>query len=108
MNTAARHAVHRNQRAGLHYFDHDTLRHFGSIVHDGYNHPKEGTYVVVSDMVDTERRYYVVLVHVDGNTERVSHPILPKMQTPDEKGWQSIHVADNYARARAARREVNA
>lgn len=110
MNVAARHAIRRNMRAGFHYFDPDTMRYHQSQVHAGYNHATAGTFLVLSDFDESRgRRYYVLLVHIDGNTERVSHPVGQlRYDQPETYGWESVYTADNYARARAAGKEVNA
>ena len=110
MNVAARHAIRRHMRAGFNYFDPATMATFRSQVHAGYNHATAGTFIVVSDHDDSRgRRYYVVLVHVDGQCERVSHPgARMRYDQPDTYGWESIYTADNYARARAAGKEGNA
>lgn len=113
MNVAARHAVRRNRTAELHYFDPDTLEFFGSIVHNGYNHPTLGTFVVMSNrdrdgmVLDGVRyyahggvrHYYVVNVSPSGRTTNVSHGHVTLDEMP---GWETITTADNYARALAA------
>lgn len=113
MNVAARHAVRRNRAAQLHYFDPDTLEFFGSIVHNGYNHPTLGTFVVMSNQDrdgmmlagvrqyahDGARYYYVINVSPTGRPCNVSHGHVNPNEAP---GWAELLTADNYARALAA------
>lgn len=78
-NKLADDAVRRNAGAGFHYFDKDTMRAFGSRVHEGYDFGDGRTLVIMSNkdrgwrlgaVLDGRRHYYFVTVEADGSTSR--------------------------------------
>lgn len=82
-NKLADDAVRRNVGAGYHYFDKDTMRGFGSRVHEGYDLGDGATLVIMSNkdkgmwldgkrcaVVNGRRHYYLIIVGKDGSTAK--------------------------------------
>lgn len=82
-NRIADEAVRRNVGAGYHYFDKDTMRGFGSRVHEGYDLGNGDTLVIMSNkdrgmfwdgqhvaVLGGRRHYYYVVVRADGSTSK--------------------------------------
>jgi len=68
-NKLADDAVRRNVGRGGHYFDADTMRSFGSKVHEGYDAGEAGTIVIMSNrdakfgtVCGGRRHYYLIIV----------------------------------------------
>jgi len=76
-NKLADDAARRNVAAGYHYFDADTMKGFGSKLHEGYDAGESGTIVVMSNksrsdyIVNGRRHYFIMRVAMDGRTHRV-------------------------------------
>ena len=79
-NRIADEAVRRNVGAGYHYFDKDTMRGFGSRVHEGYDLGHGNTLVIMSNkdrgfslgaVVNGRRHYYLITVFGDGSTKNL-------------------------------------
>jgi hypothetical protein len=97
-NELADAAVRRNAGAGGHYFDRDTMRSFGSRVHEGYDWGDGNTLVIMSNrdrwgsVANGRRHYFLILVDAEGGTSK---------DVPDErydvsKGtgyWMSLRAA---------------
>lgn len=111
-NKLADDAVRRNAGAGYHYFDKDTLRWFGSKVHEGYDLGDGATLVLMSNkdrgmdlggqrcaVVRGRRHYYFVVVSADGDTDKKAMPDEFRYDVSKETGyWMSLATA---------RRQVN-
>ena len=111
MNVNAKRAVARNQAAGLHYFDPETMACFGSTIHKAYEGADGTLYVIMSNRYgeedDLSHFFYHVVIAVDrdGNATRIAgeldHSHGLEMVRMRLSAW-TVHQADAYARARAA------
>ena len=107
-NELADNAVRRNAAAGGHYFDKDTLRFFGSRIHEGYDMGDGSTLVIMSNkdkgwqiggeraaVVNGRRHYYFVVVDPKGSTH--------KSLTPDEYRYDVSKGTGYWLSLRGAR-----
>ncbi len=107
-NKLADDAVRRNVGAGYHYFDKDTMRGFGSRVHEGYDLGNGDTLVIMSNkdkgmhfdgkwvaVCNGRRHYYFIIVDKDGSTSKPMEGEF-KYDVCDGTGyWMSLRAARN-------------
>lgn len=106
-NELADAAVRRNVGAGYHYFDRDTMRGFGSKVHEGYDFGDGDTLVIMSNrdkngwggaaVCGGRRHYYFVVVRADGSTSK---------DLPDEFRYDVSKETGYWMTLASARRAV--
>lgn len=107
-NKLADEAVRRNVAAGFHYFDRDTMRGFGSKVHEGYDLGGGDTLVIMSNkdrgfsfggqfaaVVNGRRHYYFVIVRANGSTSKDLPAPLRYDVSKGEGYWMSLRAARN-------------
>ena len=106
-NRLADDAVRRNVAAGGHYFDRDTMRCFGSRVHEGYDLGDGSTLVIMSNrdrglgslgaVADGRRHYYLILVDAAGDTSNLAGEL--HYDVSKETGyWFSLRAARSAAK----------
>ncbi len=115
-NKLADDAVRRNAGAGYHYFDKDTMRAFGSRVHEGYDLGDGDTLVIMSNkdrawghfpgVVGCRRHYYFVIVRADGSTSKDLPGNLRYDVSKGEGYWMSLRTA--RAQVKRVRNELAA
>jgi hypothetical protein len=110
-NQLADQAVRRNVAAGGHYFDRDTMRGFGSRVHEGYDLGNGDTLVIMSNkdrhstaVVFGRRHYYLILVDEKGDTHNLASEYDPKTKhMPAEYDYDVCKNTGYWMSLRAAR-----
>lgn len=105
-DAAADEAIRRNIGAGYHYFDPDTMRAFGSKVHEGYRIHDGVILLIMSNrdrfghVLDGKRHYYLGAIMPDGDMRHL--PGQYRYDLSHETGYtMSLRSARTQAQALA-------